>query len=120
MTCSHAFSRAWRRLHVFVSNFDWFIALFKSVVIGQTNRPFPSCFEPHYESEAKFKVYVMKISFHSYANKTNFNMKSFALRFALRDRSFFMSMGGLVGFRGGGGGTRKKMALKGGGGYQKK
>ena len=36
----------------------------------------------------------------------------------LRDRSFFMSMGGLVGFRGGA--TRKKMALKGGGGYQKK
>ena len=30
----------------------------------------------------------------------------------LRDRSFFMSMGGLVGFRGGA--TRKKMALKGG------
>ena len=36
----------------------------------------------------------------------------------VRDRSFFMSMGGLVGFRGGGGATRKKMALK-GGGYQK-
>ena len=31
----------------------------------------------------------------------------------LRDRSFFMSMGGLVGF-GGRGATRKKMALKGG------
>ena len=35
----------------------------------------------------------------------------------IRDRSFFMSMGGLVGFRGGGG-HEKKMALK-GGGYQK-
>ena len=34
----------------------------------------------------------------------------------VKDRSFFMSMGGLVGF--GGGGMRKKMALK-GGGYQK-
>ena len=43
------------------------------------NRPFPSCFEPHYESEAKCKVVVMKIGFHSYANKTNFHMKSFAL-----------------------------------------
>ena len=32
------------------------------------NRPFPSCFEPHYESEAKSKVFVMKISFHSYAS----------------------------------------------------
>ena len=81
-TSSHAFSRAWRRLHVFVSTFDWFIALFKSAVIGQTNSPFPSCFEPHYESEAKYKVYVMKISFHSYANKTNFHIKSFALSFA--------------------------------------
>ena len=36
------------------------------------NRPFPSCFEPRYESEAKSKVFVMKMSFHSYANKTIF------------------------------------------------
>ena len=40
-------------------------------------------------------------------------MKSSASELGLRDRSFFMSMGGLVGF--GGGTTRKKMALKGGG-----
>ena len=46
------------------------------------NRPLPSCFEPHYESEVKCKVFVMKISFHSYANKTNFHMKSFALSLA--------------------------------------
>ena len=26
----------------------------------------------HYESEAKCKVFIMKIIFHSYANKTNF------------------------------------------------
>ena len=32
-TCSHAFSRAWRRLHVFTSSSDWLIALFSSVVI---------------------------------------------------------------------------------------
>ena len=50
--------------------------------IAQTNRPFPSCFKPHYESEAKCKVFVMKISFHSYANKCNFHMKSFALSLA--------------------------------------
>ena len=43
-----------------------------------SNRPFPSCFEPHYGSEAKWKVFVMKIIFHSYANKTNFHTKSFA------------------------------------------
>ena len=48
----------------------------------RNNRPFPSCFKPHYESEAKCKVFVMKISFHSYANKTNFHMKSFALSLA--------------------------------------
>ena len=46
------------------------------------NRPFPSCFEPHYESEVKCKVFVMKISFHSSVNKTNFHMKSFALSLA--------------------------------------
>ena len=46
------------------------------------NRPFPSCCEPHNESEAKCKVFIMKISFHSYANKTNFHMKSFALSLA--------------------------------------
>ena len=28
------------------------------------------------------KVFIMKISFHSYANKTNFRMKSFALSLA--------------------------------------
>ena len=32
--------------------------------------------KPHYESEAKCKVFVMKITFHLYANKTNFHMKS--------------------------------------------
>ena len=47
-----------------------------------TNRRFPSCFEPHYESEAKCKVFIHKIIFHSYANKTNFHMKSFALSLA--------------------------------------
>ena len=33
---SHAFSRAWRRQHIFVSNSDWFIGLSTSVVIGQS------------------------------------------------------------------------------------
>ena len=35
VTYSHAFSRAWR--HVFASNSDWFIWLFTTVVIGQSN-----------------------------------------------------------------------------------
>ena len=55
----------------------------KAQVLTNINkRPFPSCFEPHYQSEAKCKVFVTKISFHSYANKTNFHMKCFALSLA--------------------------------------
>ena len=46
------------------------------------NGPFPSCCEPHYKSEAKCKVFIMIISFHSYANKTNFQMETFALSLA--------------------------------------
>ena len=37
VTCSHAFSRAWRKIYAFASSSDWFIALFASVVIGQSN-----------------------------------------------------------------------------------
>ena len=33
----HVFSRAWRRLHLFALNSDWFIALFACIVIGQSN-----------------------------------------------------------------------------------
>ena len=47
-----------------------------------SNRPLPSCYEPHYTSEAKCKDFIFQISFHSYANKTNFHMKTFALRLA--------------------------------------
>ena len=44
----------------------------------ERNRSFPSCFEPHCENEAMCIDFIMKISWHSYANKTNFHMKSFA------------------------------------------
>ena len=37
MTCSRAFSRPLRRLHVFASRFDWFTGLSVSFVIGQSN-----------------------------------------------------------------------------------
>ena len=37
VTCLHAFSRAWRRLHVFTSSSDWFIGFSASVVIGHSN-----------------------------------------------------------------------------------
>ena len=50
------------------------------------NRPFPSCFKPHCKSEDKCKVFIMKISFHPYANKMNFHTKSFALSLAFVTR----------------------------------
>ena len=34
---SHAFSRAWHRLHVFASNCDWFIVYSTLAAIGQSN-----------------------------------------------------------------------------------
>ena len=36
-TCSHAFSRAWRRLPVLASSSDWFTGLSASVVIGRSS-----------------------------------------------------------------------------------
>ena len=47
------------------------------VIIGQV---------AHYESEAKCEVFIGKISFHSYANKTNIQMKHFALSLAFTTR----------------------------------
>ena len=42
---------------------------------------FSSWCEPQNESEASSKVFIAKISFHSNVNKSNFHMKSFAVRF---------------------------------------
>ena len=60
------------------------VLLSVGIIFGRklSNRPFPSCFEPHYESKAKCKVFVMKYTFHAYANKTNFHMQRFALSLA--------------------------------------
>ena len=48
------------------------------------NRPFPSCLEPHFESEAKCKVFIMKISFihtmKSFARSLAFIMRFTATR----------------------------------------
>ena len=33
----HAFSHAWRKLHVFASNSDWLVVFFTSVAIDQSN-----------------------------------------------------------------------------------
>ena len=47
-----------------------------------SNRPFPSCCEPHYESEAKCKTFHSKISFVCIWMKINFHNKNFALSLA--------------------------------------
>ena len=70
--------------------FPWFLSIVlydsKYRTKENRNRPFPSFFEPHYSSEAKCKVFIMKINFFSYANKTNFHMKNFALGLAFTMR----------------------------------
>ena len=53
-----------------------------AIFIVPRNWPFPSCVEPHCKIEAKCLVFIIKISFHSYANQTNFHMISFALNLA--------------------------------------
>ena len=42
-----------------------------------TQRPFLSCFDTRHEREASYMIFIVKISFHSCANKI-FDMKSFA------------------------------------------
>ena len=49
-------------------------------------------------SEAKCKVFIGKISFHSYANKTDFHRKSFALSLAFIMRFTVNSQNGLLEF----------------------
>ena len=39
----------------------------------------PCCFEPHYESEASYVVFIMKISFDSYANKIILGMMYYSV-----------------------------------------
>ena len=50
-----------------------------SITFLAFNRPFPSCSETHYESEAKCKAFHMQIRFVCIWMKTNFREKSFAL-----------------------------------------
>ena len=54
----------------------------KLILVVVVNRPFPSCCEPHYKSEAKCKTFHMKISFLCIWMKTNFHNKNFALSLA--------------------------------------
>ena len=47
--------------------------------LSQLNRPFPSCLELLFQSEAKCEIFHMKISLHSPESKTHFHIKGFAL-----------------------------------------
>ena len=47
---------------------EWNELVLSTELIGK--RPFLSCFEPHHKSELSCIVFIMKISLHSYANKT--------------------------------------------------
>ena len=50
----------------FVITSQTFHAPNSHTISGRFNRPFSSCFEPHYESEAKCKAFQLKISFLPY------------------------------------------------------
>ena len=43
------------------------------------NRPFSRCFKPHCESEAKWKIFILKINLFIF-KQLIFRMKSFALK----------------------------------------
>ena len=66
----------------------WIPCLYKS-----PNRRFPSCLSSVFQSESKCEAFHMKISFihtqilvHLHVDKTNFNIKGFALGLALKQR----------------------------------
>ena len=80
------FSRALSKLQVIARNSDWFIALFAPVVIGRSNRPFPSCSRSLFQDESKCQVFVMNITSIHIEIRTNYNNKNFALRLALKER----------------------------------
>ena len=65
-TCTRAFSRALRRLHVIDSNSDWRIALFR-----WSNGPFPNYLRPPFQSESRCSSFRMQINFHSHENEFN-------------------------------------------------
>ena len=54
--------------------------------IVKSNRPFPSCLVPPFQSESWCIAFHMKMSFHSHADKTHFQMKGFAQGLALKKR----------------------------------
>ena len=53
-----------------------------------SNKPFPSCPNPLFQSKAKCETIDMKMFFYSYANKTPFHKKGFAGSRVLNGRVF--------------------------------
>lgn len=52
------------------------------------NSQFPSCAEPPFQNEGKYKVFVMTIFFLSHSNKTHLHLKRFPLSLILKARDF--------------------------------
>ena len=59
-------------------------------------RPFLSCLNPVFRSEAKSKAIDMKMNFYSHVNKTNFHKKGFALSLVLKVRVLVTWKHGLI------------------------
>ena len=55
---------------------------------SSSNRLFPSCLKPLFQSEAKSEAIDMKIIFNYVANKTHFHNKGFALSLVLKVKLF--------------------------------
>ena len=64
------------------------VKLFLFLTCMSSNRPFPSCLKPLFQSEAKCQAIVMKMIFRSHANKTHCHNSGFALSLVLEVRVF--------------------------------
>ena len=66
-----------------------------------TNRPFPSCTKPLFQSEAKYEAIDVKMVFYFDADKmTHFHKRGFALSLVLKVRVFWKWLGNGLFIRG--------------------
>ena len=84
------FCRLWSFSFFLLCLFVCFFLFFFSGLCWETNRRFPSCLSPLFQSESQCEAFHMEISFihiqNLRVNKTNFHMKGFAVGFALKQR----------------------------------
>ena len=82
------FCRLWSFSFFLLCLFVFF--LFFPGLCWETNRRFPSCLSPLFQSESQCEAFHMEISFihiqNLRVNKTNFHMKGFAVGLALKQR----------------------------------